>query len=322
MIEYICPACAYLGFKQIITGNKELYCTKCSHSFISETDSKKALLFKTFMAHDKKGFKCPSCKRFIPKGISNDVVCPYFDCCYIGNTSLLNKMSHPTTNINAPKTLVSVIEDNKPNDQFKSIKEIIENQKITASYNSHSSTIKHKQLIYDAYLNLMDKNPEEMSNYLLNGERFGFQHKIFQEYIKLLEKSLPIFYVKRKEICVIDSLLDEKLNIFSGLSTFESIITDKLEIKNNTQEFYVGGRMATCSRPYYIGKLLDVMDVDNKASLMNNVKEYSFLRIKLENVQPGVRVCVRHLMIVPHYSSGAMSSINRIKQAIVGELRK
>jgi hypothetical protein len=94
-------------------------------------------------------------------------------------------------------------------------------------------------------------------------------------------------------------------------------VNDKLEIKNNTKEFYIGGRKAVYTQPYYIGKLLNVIDKTTKKSLISNVSDYSFSKIRIKDIKPGTEVNVTHLRIPPHYQMGGMVYINRIRKRIV-----
>src|SRR5208282_1472945 len=102
----------------------------------------------------------------------------------------------------------------------------------------------------------------------------------------------------------VESLLDDNIKIFDGISIFTGIVTDKLEVKNGTTEYYIGGRKASYTKPFYIGKLLSIVDSQSSESLMDNVVEYSFSKIKLQNIQPGGEVIVTHLRIPPHYQMG------------------
>ena len=86
----------------------------------------------------------------------------------------------------------------------------------------------------------------------------GFQCKIFQEYIRLLEETLPFSFKKSKKVYVVESLLDENVSLFDGVSNFEGVINENGVIKNRTMEFYIGGRQGSITRPYYIGKLLSL----------------------------------------------------------------
>jgi hypothetical protein len=115
----------------------------------------------------------------------------------------------------------------------------------------------------------------------------------------------------------IESLLDENLSLFDGISNFDATINSKLEIKNNTKEYYIGNRKATYAKPYYIGKLLNVVDKKNNNQLLDNVIEYSFLKIKMKDVIAGTEVSVTHLRVPPHYQMGGMVYVNRIRKKIV-----
>ncbi len=193
-------------------------------------------------------------------------------------------------------------------DKILNIKEIIQSQQSLISYNSFNCTIKHKQLVYQAFSNLLEKYPQQLTEYLTTSKvHYGFQHLIFQEYVNLLEQSLPFTITKYKKNIVIDNLLDLNLHIFDGISTFEGQIINN-QIKNETKEFYIGGRAGTYAKPYYIGKLLSI---DN---LLDKVKSYSFNKILIDAPDQSVRVS--HLRIPPHYQMGGMVHINRIKKAI------
>src|SRR6185312_11721707 len=97
----------------------------------------------------------------------------------------------------------------------------------------------------------------------------GFQNKLFQEYISILESNLPIGYKKNKELKAIQSLLDPQLSIFDGISTFESIINDKCIIKNNTQEIYMSAKRALHVKPFFIGKLLNIKLLESNEPIMH-----------------------------------------------------
>jgi len=343
LTEYLCPGCLYFGKNNIVTLSGIYFkCDECKLSLESSTDSKKWSLFKVFKFHNKKGYRCPNCNRFIPRPIYNDnniIACPYLDCCFTGDISGLKKMHHPNSQTNLEKlhTDVNIIQSvNSINDQdqlskleckqnlsnkIKIINEIIDTQSSNVPYSSTDYTLIHKISVYQAIKNILNKFPEEMVNYLLYQSRSGgFQNKIFQEYVRLLEKSLPICYKKGNQVIRIDSLLSPGLNIFEGISTFEATITDKLDIKNNTQEFYIGGRKATYSQPYYIGKLLNVIDKNTKQPLMCYVKDYSFSKIHMRDISPGMEVIVTHLRVPPHYQMGGMVYINRIRKKIVDKI--
>ncbi len=343
--EYICPGCVFLGKDySVLTFNKVLYCDECESELKNhESDPKKVYFFRTFYRHNKNGYRCPDCERFIPHPIDNSstVSCPYFDCLFTGAIVDLSKMHHPTSKSNPEKLILDSSQDGfslKDNissreldahtqleiaeelqKKVDSIKDIIETQSNNAAYSSADFTIKHKQCVYQAFSNLLERFPEEMVSYLLNStdSHMGFQHKIFQEYVSLLEKSLPFIIIKNKKPIKIDTLLDANLCLFDGISVFDGIVNDKMSIKNETKEFYIGGRKAAYTKPYYIGKLLNIIQRDTKDSLMQNVKEYSFSRIRMNDVKPGTLVTVTHLRVPPHYQMGGMAYVNRIRKKIV-----
>jgi hypothetical protein len=208
-------------------------------------------------------------------------------------------------------------------DKVEKIKEIIETQSNNAAYSSSNATVRHKQCVYQAFSNLLERHPEEMSAYVLNStdSHMGFQHKIFQEYVSLLEASLPFVVFKNRKPIKIDTLMDANLGIFDEISVFEGIVNEKLVIKNGTQDFYIGGRKGAYAKPYYIGKLLNIIEQDTKSPLLSNVKEYTFSKIYMQNVRPGTLVTVTHLRVPPHYQMGGMAYVNRIRKKIVERAR-
>jgi hypothetical protein len=185
-------------------------------------------------------------------------------------------------------------------------------------YSSSDFTIKQKQLVYQTFQQLLDEFPADMVGYLLNQSRSGgFQNKLYQRYVSLLESAMPFYVIKGGKEHKVVSLLDKNLSIFDGISVFETVVNEKSEIKNKTKEFYIGSRKGAYAKPYFIGKLLSVIDIDSKASLMSSVKEYGFFKISLEGVAPGTKVAVTHLRVPPHYGMGAMTYVNRIRKKIV-----
>lgn len=329
-IQYVCPGCLYLGLEKIVNGGNILTCSYCQSNVSNCELLQISILRKTFMLHNKSGFKCIDCKRFIPNPLNGkkNVSCPYPDCYFVGDISSLKKMSHPVSrsNIEAP---VDSICDNLTSDnlleskltlgnKIKIITDVISQQQNIIPYNSSDFTSKHKLLVYQSISNLLSKYPQEMIDYLLYQSRSGgFQHKIFQEYIKLLERELPFSFKKNNKIYKIESLLDDQLGLFDGISIFDGIVSDKLEVKNDTQEIYIGGRKATYVKPFYIGKLINVINKYNNESLIDNVIEYTFSKLKMKDILPGTEVSVVHLRIPPHYQMGGMVYVNRIRKKIV-----
>lgn len=341
--EYLCPGCLFLGKDTLIQLSQNLFkCDECLFELKKQTDPKNVFLYKTFASHLKNGYRCGDCERFIPHpaDIVDIISCPYLDCCFAGKIDDLKKMNHPTSQSNPEKLILDVSKESSSikdgiksndvdplmkleieedlNNKITTIKEIIETQSNNVPYSSSEFTVKHKIFTYKAFELLLDKYPEDMVSYLLDGSRTGgFQHKIFQEYIRMLEEALP-FYIKRNgKPFKVESLLDPNMCVFDGISVFEGTVNTKLEIKNNTQEFYVGGRKASYTKPFYIGKLLSVVDKKSKTPLLDKVTEYSFSKIKMKDVSSGMEVIVTHLRIPPHYQMGGMVYVNRIRKKIV-----
>ncbi len=344
--EYLCPGCLFLCKSNLITLSGNIFrCDECEASYKETLDPKERAFYKTFKYHNKKGYKCPDCDRFIPipiyGGIETTISCPYLDCCFVGELSLLKRMNHPSSQTNPEKLYadVGVVHIVDPDNGFHSIaidscskleekedllnkvkllNDVIDSQSSSAPYNGSDFTLMHKILVYQAFKNILARSPDEMVDYLLHQSRTGgFQNKIFQEYIKLLEDSFPFCYKKGGKVYRIDSLLDPNLNIFDGISVFDAIVNNKLEIKNNTKEFYIGGRKASYSKPFYIGKLLNVINKNTREPLINNVINYGFSRIRMRDIVPDTEVSVTHLRVPPHYQMGGMVYINRIRKKIV-----
>lgn len=342
--QYVCPGCLYFGNQNSVEYiNKVFKCDICNNELKSLSDPKSILFRRTFFRHNKQGYHCQDCERFIPHPLDESPVisCPYFDCCFVGGWGELKRMHHPSFQKNieslildAPqedgKNLHHILPDKKIDVQTQlEMKEelerkvsllhnIIDAQHNSVPYNSTQFTAKHKMFCYQAFDNMLKKFPEEMVDYLLNSSRSGgFQHKVFQEYIRLLEESLPIIFKKHKKLCQITSLLDDNLSLFDGISTFEGIINDRGVIKNGTTEFYIGGRKSQLTKPFYIGKLLNILDSKSKKSLMDNVVDYTFSLIKMRDMVPGTDVIVSHLRVPPHYQMGGMVYVNRVRKKII-----
>jgi len=330
-IEYICPGCSFLGKTTVLSGTYILSCGECQELSESIQDPKLQNLFSYFRLHNKSGYKCFGCERFIPQPQSGTTIkCPYIDCVYVGDMSAFKKkMHHPTavskkvsislnTDLQDDIDLSKTIEDKNLIDfEIKILKDVINLQSGSIYYSGSDYTVTHKSLIYASFLKILEKYPQDTLDYLLHSSRSGgFQSKIFQEYISLLEKAIPFTYKKGYKIYTVDSLLSENLSIFNGISSFEATINNGI-IKNNTKEIYIGSRKGSYVEPYYLGKIISILDLESKKSLTDNIKEYSFSKIKIANVKDGTRVLVDHLRIPPHYQMGPMMLINRIRKKIV-----
>jgi len=341
--EYLCPGCLFLGQENLIFLDKIFECDECKEQLTQASDPKKIVFFKAFCCHNKTGYRCPRCERFIPHPLdnSNSVSCPYLDCFFVGDIKDLRKMHHPTSQSNPEKLVLDTtadgtrfFKDSVPSgeisvddqieieqdlqNKIRVLKEVIDIQMNNVPYSSSDFTIKQKQLVYQTFQQLLDEFPTDMVGYLLNQSRSGgFQNKLFQRYVSLLESAMPFYVIKGGKEHKVVSLLDKNLSIFDGISVFETVVNEKSEIKNKTKEFYIGSRKGAYAKPYFIGKLLSVIDIDSKASLMSSVKEYGFFKISLEGVAPGTKVAVTHLRVPPHYGMGAMTYVNRIRKKIV-----
>lgn len=344
--DYVCPGCLYFKKQNTITLiNKTLKCDECEEALKSSIDPKCIAFFRVFFKHSKTGYHCLDCDRFIPHPADNSPIisCPYFDCCFVGSWANLRRMHHPTItsgkmevltlDASPPESVTSFKDQISSDDmlaedslilqeelesKIKLIKEVIDYQSNNVPYSSSDFTVKHKLLVYEAFGRLLTQFPTEMIGYLLNQSRSGgFQHKIFQEYIRLLEASLPYNIKKNNKLHKIENLLDENLCLFDGISSFDAIVGTKLDIKNGTEEIYIGGRKASYTKPYYIGKILNILDKKTKKSLLSQMTEYSFSKIKMKDIDPGTEVIVTHLRVPPHYQMGGMVYVNRVRKKIV-----
>jgi hypothetical protein len=323
-LVYLCPGCLYLGEESILDINDDvLDCTVCKERLQNCKDNPIKNLYLCFSKHNKLGYRCVDCNRFMPKPLISEtnIKCPYLDCLFTGDVSILKSMRHPSSKKNLS---LCCLKQEKKIVNYSSesiyIKNIIEQQKNLLPYSKSTLVSKHNFLAYQAFENLLVKYPDIMVDYFLNNSRKGgVQSKAFQEYVYLLENSFPLIYFKNKKRFSINSLLDDNLCVFNGLSIFKGEVNNGV-IKNNTSEFYIGGRKGAISKPFYIGKLIDVIDSTTQLSLLDNVIEYTFLQIKLLNIKNNTPVEVIHLRVPPHYQMGAMVYINRVRKKIINEI--
>lgn len=316
-IKYICPGCAFLGKQSILSEGSYLQCNNCKQWLVHCQDTKLIQLHQTFYKHNKSGFKCKDCNRFIPTSTANKIICPYLDCCFIGDAKNLKKMKHPIIEQNQVETDSILI--TPVNNPTNIIKNIIEEQSNQLAFSKNNYTVPHKLFVYQAIKQLLDLYPEKMTNYLVNNSRSGgFQHKIFQTYINILEKSLPLVVKKKRKFITISNLLDNNLCLFEGISTFHTTVENNL-IYNKTEEYYIGGRKASYVKPYYIGKLIGLVNNKTNQSILHLVQEYSFNKIIVKGLEDNTPVTVTHLRVPPHYQMGGMVYVNRIKKLIADE---
>jgi ribosomal protein L37AE/L43A len=344
--DYVCPGCLFLEKNTVVNFLNYIFkCDSCTEELKQTSDPKKVSFYRAFFRHNKQGYRCAECERFIPHPLDEapTVTCPYFDCCFVGSWSELRRMHHPsiqsvkeTLVLDATKESGGTLHDTLADEsttaekqlelaeelknKVQLLREVIDYQRNNVPYSSSEFTAKHKILVYTAFDNLLQRYPVEMTDYLLNNGASGysgFQHKAFQEYIRLLEDALPITFKKNKAIYKIESLLDENLTLFDGISTFDGMVTEKSVIKNGTTEFYIGGRRGAVTKPYYIGRLLNIINKKTREVLLDKVVEYTFSLIKVRDIEPGTEVSVTHLRVPPHYQMGGMAYVNRVRKKIV-----
>lgn len=342
----VCPGCIFNGqISQIIyNDSKLLTCTKCLNELNNADNDDSKLLHSTFAIRSYSGSRCPNCTKFIPNissllsNKSDNIKCPYYGCKFSGKTSFLTRMANPTIKSNkSPIDTLSIKSDISDDiDKISAQEELgiaydiiincIDEQIKTLHNKCHSSTFMNKLCMYKAFKSSINKFPEEMISYFSNtGKVSGagnIQARIFQEFSFHLEKSLPHTYTSNKETFTVSSLLDESLNVFDGESVFTSEVNDKQEIPNLTNEMYIGSRGASYCLPFYIGKVIDIIDLETNQSISNHINEYSCTKIlMLKSIKPGTKVKVTHLRVVPHYQSGGFTHLNRLKKSLCEKIK-
>jgi hypothetical protein len=201
--------------------------------------------------------------------------------------------------------------------EYKVVREVIEVQMAHVMKEPRNRAIK-KQMMYRAYYNMFDHSPEEMISYLAHQKvdsDLPIQSQIFQEFIRLMENSLPFQIRKFGRTIDVYSLLNPYLDLFLGLSTFTAAVRPSGLVPNNTAETYVGGRENKNHGPCFIGLLCDAK-VDNQ-SIMDRIEHYTFSHLKVWNVDPGTKVEVTHMRMPSHYEMNGLVQLQRIRRRIV-----
>lgn len=351
----ICPIAKLENIKEFLIEDgkylKSNYCISKIQELQKENNLSNQNLIKfytLFALHSKKGYKCPECNRFVPANaaVNKQIICPYTDCAFVGFISTLKPMAHPVSSkIKPTNSLQELIfndgssgltkqdlleDDNRPDTEIfvsesfetelNTLKEVIKEQLSLIRRTNSSSTLHQKLLMYEAFDSMTDQMPYEMVSYLVHRKQnadFPIQSRIFQEYIKLIQNVLPIEIIKNGKKHTIVSLTDPLMSLFTGFSEYEAIVDENECIPNNTKELYVGERQFKCYGPCFIGKLIDVVDQNSGESLLSNVIEYSFVKIKIANVEPGTQVLVKHFRIPSHYEMGSLVYLQRARKKIV-----
>lgn len=310
-------------------------------------------LFKSFSIHSRRGYRCPDCERFIPESCNgpHGISCPYPDCMFFGEVAELEKMAHPVglTQRNNLSLQTSIDNDNKDGasiqdmfaaevvdpdvqmevnenfrNEYKLLTDVINQQLSAVKRNNASGTMLQKVLMYEAYINMLNKFPEDMVSYLVHRKQnadFPIQAKIFQEYVRLMQNALPCTITRGNKEYEIVSLMDPNISLFEGISVFDAIVRSDQTIPNNTTETYTGGRKFKDYGPCFIGMVIDVVDRRNGKSIRNEVVDYSFVQIKVgENISPGTPVTVKHYRMASHYEMGSLVYLQRIRKKIVDKV--
>jgi hypothetical protein len=309
-------------------------------------------LHKTFATHSRKGYKCEDCKGFIPESNNgkHGISCPYIKCMFFGLVGDLEVMPHPVgltsridLSLQTPldseggtgeiqDTFVAQtvnpdarieMEQSFSND-FKLLKSVINEQLASVERTNSAGTMLQKILMYEAFNNMMDRYPEDMVSYLVHRRQLAYlsiQSKIFQEYIALMQDSLPYTIKYSKGDHEVVSLLDPKISLFEGKTEFNAVVKSDNTIPNNTTEVYIGGRSFHSYGPCYLGLILDIKDMRSGKSIKSSMKEYSFVQINMnEDIVPGTPVSVSHYFINSHYEIGAMVYLQRCRKRIVDKI--
>lgn len=195
------------------------------------------------------------------------------------------------------------------------IKNVVNDLIEKTKYSNIDFTKHHKIAVLEAFNDILEMYPDDMINYLIDHKRgLGIQNKIFKKYVANIECKIPFSFKRGKNTIEIKSIADNDLGIFSGLNKFDAVISDGI-IPNNTEEIYVGSRSAFYCKPYYIGKVLDIVN-NSKLSILDKMISYNFNKIYVDKSLSNTFVTVIHLMVPPHYQAGGMSYLNRMRKQI------
>jgi len=313
----------------------------------------KIKLRKCFQKHSKIGYGCLDCKKFIPDSlVYNEVIfCPYLDCCFVSNISELSRMAHPLS-MEVQKKVLSLEMDADSAKKEKLIDEIKNSSMISNSSmevneeireniyllksiinkiykkvetSNKISNIQRKQMCL-AYLNILAEFPQEMVSYLIyRSHSYGIpiQSFIFQQYVLNINKIIPFNYFKNNKEQTICSVLDKDLNLFWGVSEFETEVNNKNIIPNKTKELYIGGNDMKNYGPCYFGEILNITDLSTNLSITDQVQHTTFSKIVMNKcVEPGTKVYVKHHRIPSHYELGSLVTLQRLRKIIVDNVKK
>lgn len=349
----ICPLCKIDKNKEFLEFSDGLYhCNRCNDiikNFSSSLDLENLVIRKIFASHSKKGVRCPDCKKWVPdSAFDNGVLpCPY-TCGFIGNYSEYHPGSHPVAltsrqissldkelNVNnspSEKTLSDKISSGSVTEyeeflltenleyEFNLIKEVLLQQQKILHNTTTSATILQKTLMYQAFINVLEKLPYEMTMYLAhqkNVSKLPLQCQIFQEYSDLVLNYLPFSIVKGKNKYDIVDPCDPRLSLFLGISTYSAEVQEDGLILNKTNENYIGGKQVKDYGPCFIGKLISVKS--GGVDVTEQVVYYTFNEIKT-SLNQNSKVEVKHFRIASHYEMHSLVFLQRIRRAVVDKV--
>lgn len=306
-------------------------------------------IHKAFSIHSKKGYHCLNCFRFLPESLNGEfgISCPFDDCDYFGSVNELKIMPHPVSMCqrvtvslqsvkakfsDSKKELQDYFEADNVNPdvkmeihetfeiEFEQLISVIDEQIKSVQRVNSSGTMVQKLLMYEAYQNMLKQYPEEMISYLVHRKQvsdFPIQSRIYQEYAKLMEETLPFTIKRNNKSYTVCSLLDPFLQLFDGKSEFEAEVNYNLSIPNKTVETYIGGLNFKDYGPCFIGMIIDIIDKNTNKSIKNNIKNYTFSQINMVDIEVGTPVIVKHFRIKSHYEIGSLVYLQRIRKKIV-----
>lgn len=310
-------------------------------------------IHKSFAVHSKKGFRCKECSRFLPQSLNgaHGISCPFDDCDFFGKIGKLEIMPHPvsmsqrsmislqhqvtssTGGSSTSKELQDLFSaENIDADiqmeihetfeiEFEQLVSVIDEQIKSVQRVNSAGTMMQKLRMYEAYQNMLKIYPEEMISYLVHRKQssdFPIQSRIFQEYVKLMEESLPYTIERDAGKYTVYDLLDSRIQLFDGKSEFEAIVEFDRTIPNKTKENYVGGSSFKDYGPCFIGSIIDVIDKNTGKSIKKNIKNYTFSQINMDDtIEPNTPIIVKHFRIKSHYEIGSLVYLQRIRKRIV-----
>lgn len=355
--EFVCPACKdRSNIEEIANCDGVLYCKTCqAESLNSSNTNERILFYKTFAKHSLDGVKCPSCNKFVPNSaLTDSILCPYPDCKQEINNA--DKMLHPSIgrdkifislnnqivksyelfNSSKQKQFIDLYCDNKENqcdsiigaedftNRLSIIREIIVLQK---KVNGYSRKTPHKATMYDAFLKVLDKFPEDMINYLTYGGQnsdMPIQALIYQEFANDMLQKLPFKYFQGNDLVYIDQPTDPRFHLFTGIKEFANFIDSSSVLRKRNGYSYDGDNKTIDNNESFIGKIISATTIDGKdVSQYIDFYNFTYIRFKYDEItKPGTDVLIKYYSLAPNYTIGSMTHLQRIKKKISDSINK